>query len=65
MISEATRASWRRKHRLLMDHQDALTPWELGLLASVTVRLQAGTDLSMQQSISLTETFDKVSRKLG
>ena len=65
MISEATRANWRRKHRLLMDYQELLTPWELGLLASVTVRLQAGLDITMQQSISLSETFDKLTRKIG
>ena len=65
MIGALTRSRWAEKARFLAGHVDRLSAWEAGLLASVVGRLRRGSDLTMQQSISLTETFDRVQREVG
>jgi hypothetical protein len=64
-ISDQTRRRWAEKARFLSEHIDVLTAWERALLGSVIARLKQPRDISIQQSISLTNTYDRVQRKLG
>ena len=65
LVSEETRAKWRRYIEFLTAHPDWMTLWEMEFAKSIAEWLAGGRDLTLNQSFKLAQVFHRVEERVG
>lgn len=65
LVSDGTRAKWRRYVDFLWEHGRYLNEWEAGFMSSIKAQVDAGRDLSLKQSSRLGKIFRREEERIG
>ena len=65
LIQEGTRIRWRENIAFLWEHGRYITEWESGFLTSIKRLVDAGEDLTLNQSAKLSKIFKREQGRIG